>query len=124
MTPAVALDMYRRMLAEIGEDVIVRRWSGPAGTRVKAEAIARARITGYQPQEIVGAIVAGDRKVIVINDPGAPVVAGNVALASLLPLTTADKLVVRGRECTVKAADDNSRRIAGTLVALELQVAG
>ena len=106
MTPAQALDMYRRMLAEVGEDVIVRRWSGPSGARAKVEATARARVAGYQPQEVVGAIIAGDRKVIMINDPSALVAAGNVALSTLLPLTTADKLVVRGRECAIKAADD------------------
>ena len=67
---------------------------------------------------------AGDRKVTLIIDPAAPVAVGNVALADLLPLTTADKLVVRGRECAIKAVDGDTRRIGGTLIALELQVAG
>jgi hypothetical protein len=124
VTPAQALDQYRRALANHGEDVIVRRWSGPSGARVKVEATARGRVVGYQPHQVVGPIIAGDRRVIMINDPVGPVAAGNVALSTLLPLTPADKLVLRGRECAIKAADDNTRRIAGVLVALELQIAG
>src|SRR3569833_1172920 len=116
MTPSRALEHHRRAHAKQGEDVIVRRWSGASGARVKVEATARGRVVGYQPHEVVGAIVAGDRKVIMINDPSAVVAAGHVARSTLLPLTTADKLVVRGRECAIKAADDNTRRIAGVLV--------
>jgi hypothetical protein len=111
MTPEEALDSHRRALVDIGEDVIVRRRVNGV---VTAEVTTRARVVGYQPQEIVGAIKAGDQKVIALVD----------ALADLLPLTTADKLVVRGTECAIKAVDDNTRRVAGTLIALELQVSG
>jgi hypothetical protein len=69
---------------------------------------------GYQPKELIGAIVQGDRKVIALID----------ALGALLPLTTTDKLVIRGREVAIKAVDDNTRRIGGTLIALEIQAAG
>jgi hypothetical protein len=111
MTPAQALDMYRRQMSKHGEDVIVRRRTG--GT-ITAEVNTRARVVGYEPREIVGAVIAGDRKVIALVD----------SLSSLLPVSTLDKIVVRGRECAIKAVDDNTRRVAGTLIALELQVAG
>lgn len=124
MTPAESLAQHRAFLAEIGEDIIVRRWSGPSGARIATEAVARGRPVAYKAEQIAGAIRAGDRKVILINDPAAVVPAGKVALSTLLPLTTHDKLVLRGRELEIKFADDDTRRIAGVLVALEIQVAG
>lgn len=124
MTPAESLAQHRAFLAEIGEDMIVRRWSGPSAARVAAEAVARGRAIAFKAEQIVGAVNAGDRKVILINDPAAAVPSGKVALSTLLPLTTADKLVIRGREMSIKFADDDTRRIAGVLIALELQVAG
>lgn len=107
-------------LAEVGEDIIIRRYSGPAGPggRSKTDVVARARVVGYQPRELVGGIVQGDRKVIVLVD----------ALGDLLPLvdgaSSNDKVVVRGDELGIIAVDDSTRRIGGTLIALELQVRG
>jgi hypothetical protein len=88
---------------------------GPGQGRAPAAEVAvLARVLSYQPHEIVGSVVQGDRRVIALVD----------ALGALLPLTTADKLVIRGREVAIKAVDDNTRRVAGTLIALELQVQG
>ena len=114
MTPDEALDMYRRQIAEHGETVTVRRWSGPAAARVATDVATLARVAGYQPREIVGPVIAGDCRVIALVD----------TLGALLPLTTADKLVIRGREVAIKGIDDNTRRIAGTLIAIEIQAAG
>lgn len=112
------------MLAEVGEDIIVRRWSGPATARVATEAVARGRPLGLRAELLVGGITAGDFKVILINDPAAIVPSGKVALATLLPLTTSDKLVVAGRESAIKFCDDKTRRIAGVVVGLEILAAG
>jgi hypothetical protein len=120
MTPDEALDMHRRLLGEDGEDVIIRRWSGPANARVATEAVARGRPFGLKPEQIVGNIRSGDCKVIVLNDPAAPVPSGKVTLASLLPVTTNDKLVIGGRELSIKDPDDMTRRIAGIVIALEI----
>jgi hypothetical protein len=114
MTADEALAQHRAFLAEIGEDIVVRRYSGTGPTRTATDVTTRARVTGYQPRELVGAIVQGDRKVIALAD--------NVA--ALLPLTTTDKLVIRGHEVAIKAVDDNTRRISGVLIALEIQAAG
>ncbi len=124
MTPATALGQYRRFIAEVGETILVRRYSGTGAGRTKAEAQILARITGYQPRELVGPVVQGDRKVIALNDPAAAVPDGMVSLASLLPLSNEDKLVIRGIETAIKAVDDNTRRIAGVLIALEIQASG
>lgn len=120
MTPGQALASHRRMLAQLGEDVIIRRWSGPAAARVATEAVARGRPFALKPEQIVGNIKSGDCKVIVINDPAAVVPSGKVALSTLLPLTTNDKLVLAGRELAIKDPDDMTRRIAGIVVALEI----
>lgn len=111
---ADALASHARAIAEIGEDVIVRRYSGTGPTRTKNDVTAKARVMGYRPHEILGAVQEGDRRVIMLVD----------ALGGLLPLTPADKLVIRGRECAIKSVDDSTRRIAGELVALEIHAAG
>jgi hypothetical protein len=103
---------YKRTLARVGEDIIIRRYTslGAAHTDI----VTRARIMGYAPDELVGTIVQGDRKVIALTE----------SLSALLPITTNDKVVVRGKELTIKAADDSTRRVNGVLIALELQVKG
>lgn len=114
MTPDQALASHRKFLGEVGEDIIVRRYTGVAPNRVPHDTSARARVMGYQPKDLVGAIVQGDRKVIALVD----------TLSAVLPLTTNDKLVIRGREVAIKAVDDNTRRIGGVLIALEITAAG
>lgn len=126
MTPSEALDMHRRMITENGSGaVLVRRYAGKGVTRaVVAEASALARVMIYKPEQLVGGIIQGDRKVILLNDPTASVAGGQVALAAMLPLSSDDKLVIGGGEATIQAVDDQTRRIQGVLVALEIQVRG
>jgi hypothetical protein len=119
------LDDHRELVGEDGEDIIVRRFTGPAGpNRAKTEATIRARVSGLESATLIGAVVQGKCKIIALNDPDAPVPAGMVALASLLPLTLDDILVVRGRQLVMEAIDDNTRRVGGVLVALNIQAKG
>jgi hypothetical protein len=119
------LQSYRSAFARVGKTVTVRRYAGIGAARaVSAEADGLARVIGYQPDEIVGDIQQGDRKVILLNDPSAPVAGGKVALASLLPLTNSDKIVIAGREVAIMGPDDSTRDIGDELLALELQVRG
>jgi len=114
MTPADAKDQFRRMLAELGETVLVRRYSGLGAARTSVDTPTTARVVGYQAKDLVGAIVQGDVRVITDPDP----------LAAILPLTVDDKLVIRGVERAIKGVDDNTRRIQGVLVGLDIQAAG
>lgn len=114
MTPADSLAQHRAFLAELGEDVVVRRYAGAGPARVPTDVTTRARVMGYRAAELVGPIVQGDVKVIALAD----------MLAALLPLRTTDFLVIRGVEKRIMAIDDNTRRIAGTLIALEIQARG
>ena len=119
------LQRYRSVFAELGEDIAVRRYGGTDADRVVVqEAIARGRVTRVGARDIVGDIKLTDRKVILINDPYAVVPAGKVALSALLPLLTTDKLFFRDREFAILDPDDDTRRYAGVLIALELTVRG
>lgn len=124
MNAAEALEQHRAFLVEIGEHIIVRRWSGTGAGRTCVEAQVRARVSGYTPSQIIGAVAQGDISVIVLNDPDANVPAGKVSLGSLLPLSVDDKLVIRDEEKSIKGINDNSRRIGGVLIALEIHAKG
>lgn len=114
MTPDQALASHRAFINAIGEPVTVRRYSGVGALRTPVDTATRARVVGFTPAELVGSIVQGDRKIIMLVD----------TLAAVLPLTTSDQLVIRGREVSIKAVDDNTRRIGGVLIALEIHAAG
>lgn len=114
MTADEALAQHRAMINEVGEDIIVRRITGTGPTPAHTDIVTRARVMGYQPSQLVGAIVQGDRRVIALVD----------TLSSMLPITTNDKVVVRGKVLAIKSVDDSTRRIAGTLIALEIQCSG
>lgn len=94
--------------------VYVRRYSGTPPSLTSVDMATKARVMEYQAREIVGPITEGDRKVIALVDD----------LSGVLPLTLNDAVVVRGKELAIKAIDDNTRRIGGTLIALELRVGG
>lgn len=114
MRAAEFLESSREQINEAGEDIIVRRWSGPSGNRTHVDVTTRARIMSYDPREIGGSISVGDQSVIALVD----------TLSSLLPLTNADKLIVRGRELAIKSVDDNTRRDGGMLIALNIRASG
>lgn len=99
---------YRRAFAEVGEDVTLVR--GDQRCTVKA------RVTGFDPAELVGAVQQGDRKVIMPAEPFAkgarPLPAEGVIL------------IVGGKPHRIQAVDDSTRRVAGVLVAYELVVRG
>jgi hypothetical protein len=116
MTPEAARALYRRRIGA-GETVLIRRYTGAGPNAPRIDAAVRARVTGFEPQELVGAIQQGDRKVIFLADD-------LNAAQFAQPVTERDKVVVRGKELAVKAADNSTRRVAGELIAYELTVQG
>ena len=118
MSPEETLAAYRAALAQNHETVVLRRIA--AGNKVLAESgPLLARVTGYGPQELVGGIQQGDLRVVLLAD--------DVAASGFpLPLVQAgaDRIVVRGRATTPQAVDDNTRRVAGVLIAYEIRVRG
>jgi len=125
MMAADVLQRYRSAFAEIGEDIAIRRYGGTGANRIIAqEAIARGRVNRLGAEDIVGDIKLTDRKVILLNDPDAAVPASKVTLSALLPLLTTDKLFFRDREFAILDSDDDTRHVAGVLIAIELTVRG
>lgn len=117
MTPDQVKADYRAALCRTGETVVIKRYSGTGAERVSVTVSVKARILAYKPAELVGTIKQGDQRVIALAEDFC---GGAVDL----PLRTGDKVVVRGRELNIEAVDDNTRRIAGALIAYDLQVRG
>lgn len=117
MSPDYLRGVYRRMINDRGETIVHRRYTGVGPTRPKFDVEVMAVVVGYEEKDYVGSISVGDRKVILLVE--------DLVEAQLsLPVTTNDKLVVRGKELAIIAADDSSRRVAGELIAYELQCRG
>jgi hypothetical protein len=114
MNAAEAIASHTAFINEVGETVYVRRFSGTPPTLTIANTATTARVVGCRTNPLLGPITEGDRDVIALVDD----------LSGILPLTTNDALVVRGKEMIIKAIDDNTRRIGGTLVALEIRIGG
>lgn len=117
MTPETAKAMYRRRIGK-GETVYIRRYTGAGSNRPRYDVAVRARVMGYDTQDLVGTVVQGDRHVIFLAED-------LLAAQFALPLTTNDKAVVKGRELAIIAPDDATRRAdGGVLIAFDLQVRG
>lgn len=115
MTPDSAKADYRRALKE---SVIIRRYTGSGPNRPRFDALARARVVGFEPKELIGGIVQGDRKAIVYADD-------LIDAGLALPVLTTDKCVLpNGKELAIVAADGDTRKVAGVLIAYELAVRG
>lgn len=107
MTPDEAKESLNRFLSDEGEVVTFTQKVGgndSDGTLV--------RVTGYAPDELIGDVRQGDRKII--------------ARAEGMSFTPqrGDKVEVRGKTLNVEFCDDNTRRIQGVLIALEIRARG
>jgi hypothetical protein len=104
MTAAAARASYARGLARAGEQVTLQKGDD--------EHVCLARVTGYDPEELVGDIEQGDRRIIL--------------LADALPFEPAedDRILVRGTPLNIEDVDDSTRRINGELIAYEIRARG
>lgn len=118
MTPEFAAAMYRRRLAPF-ETISIRRYTGSGINRPRFDWEVQARVTEFAAEELVGNIVQGDRRLIVLHedlaDAGFP-----------FPIQTGPnwKAVVRGKELQIKSVDDNTRRLGDVVLAYNIQVGG
>ncbi len=117
MTPDEARETYRSLMDERGEIVLIRRYLGSGTNRPKFEVSVRARIFDYTAIELIGGIIQGDHKVIVLHE--------DLVLEQYnLPILKNDKVVVKGKELNIESPDRHTRKIAGELIAYELQARG
>jgi hypothetical protein len=115
MNPDEIKAEYLSAIDEVGEPVTIRIYSGTSETY--ADSTVRARVVEFGADQLVGSIVQGDRKLIML---AADVEDAGVTLTA----TQNCKCVVRGKEMQIKSVDDNTRRVAGVLMAYELTVGG
>lgn len=113
MTPKAARAMYRRQIQAQGGLVTLKRGTSPDAP----ETAFKARCTGYAPQEMTGDLQQGDVKVIFLADD-----LGDFPLP--IKAKSTDAIWQDGRKMTVQAVDDQTRRVAGVLIAYELRVRG
>lgn len=116
MTPEIARQRYAIALSRFSQ-VTIRRYYGTGSPRQHYEKVCRGREVQYQPSEIVGPILQGDWKIILLAED---LESGAVSL----PLLSTDKAMVRGKELTIAGIDDKKRRFGDVLCAYELQVRG
>ncbi len=116
MSPDSVKASYR---ATLKEQVTIRRYTGVVtATSPRFDVTARARVVGFEPKELIGSILQGDRKAIVYADD---LIEGGLTL----PVRTTDKLLLAsGKELAIISADGDSRKVDGVLIAYELQVRG
>lgn len=108
--------MYRRLIVS-GEEIKLRRYTGTGASRTFAEYSLRAKVADYMPHELVGSIQQGDRNIIALAEDV-------FASQFPVPITNADEVVVRGKPMRIKSVDDSTRRIAGELIAYQIQAQG
>jgi hypothetical protein len=117
MTPEAARATYQRMLGGNFEQVLIRRYAGAGTSRPRFDGPASARVVDYKPEQLVGSVQQGDRKLIVMAEDLEKV-------QWPTPIRKNDKAVVNGKELNIEGVDDHTRRINGVLIAYELQVRG
>ncbi|WP_158671923.1 hypothetical protein [Bradyrhizobium guangdongense] len=116
MTPQVVRQRYAVALSRFSR-VTIRRYYGTGSPRAYYEKACRGREVQYKPDEMVGPVVQGDWKIILLAED---LESGAITL----PLRTTDKAIVRGKELTIAGIDDKKRRFGDVLCAYELQVRG
>jgi hypothetical protein len=102
--------------SKLKETIGIRRFTGAGPNRPKFDVYVRGKSIFYQAEEFVGGVLQGDRRVFLL-------VEDIIARQMSLPITAADRVIVKGAELSIikpaeRSADD------GTLVAYELQCRG
>jgi hypothetical protein len=101
---------------ELKEQIGVRRYTGAGANRPRFDVYVRGKATPYATTELIGTIMQGDQRVLLLVQD---ITTGQMPL----PVTTNDKVIVRGRELAIINAAER-KAPTGELVAYELQVRG
>ena len=82
-------------------------------TQVRHEVVCQAIVRGYEPVQLIGGIIQGDRQVAI----------SNAAIADAQwPQRASDRCVIDGRTTTIQACD--TRRLRNEIVLHLIQVRG
>lgn len=106
--------LYKRTLTEI---VFVRRYTGTGANRTSTDTLTHARVFGDRPAQLVGTNAQYDQTAIVL--------AQDLTDAGFAhPITTGDRLIVKGVERAIMFPDNATRTDGGELVAYVLNIRG
>jgi hypothetical protein len=114
MTADEIKGMYRRTLLQ---PITVRRYTGAGANRPRFDVTVNGNAKMYGAAELVGSIMQGDQRVIVLAED-------LIAAQFSLPITTADKVVIDGKELAIVAPPGSRDALDGTAIAFELQTRG
>jgi hypothetical protein len=113
MTADEARGMWRDLIEAYGEDITLRRVSPLTNATV------RARVTGFTPEELVGGVNQGQRKVIILAEDvestefPVPIRAG-----------AGDRVIVAGKIMMIDAVDENTARLGDVQLAYIITATG
>lgn len=121
---ASIINDYRDALNFVGEpaDIKIRRYSGTgigrssADTEITARVIS-ATVAGRHDDALIGALQEGTKQVIALAQD-------LVDAGFALPLRSSDRVVIEDKEHVITRLDDQTRKVAGTLIAYDLVVKG
>lgn len=105
MTPAMAKAALARQLRAHGEQISLVRSAGTFPD-------LWARIMGFDPDELTAGIDQGSRKVIL------------EAEGLAIEPAKGDFLLIRGRKLAILSVDSDTRRLAGEIIAYEIEAKG
>ena len=111
-TASEAVTTYREMVADVGQPVAIRRYTGTGPARSPVDTATMAYVRYYASNELIGGIVQGDQVAIALVD----------TLSAILPVTTNDFLVIGAKEHAIK--NPMKRVVSGVLIALEIHAKG
>ncbi len=114
--PMTADEIKAHYAAELKETIIVRRYTGSGTNRPKFDAAVRGKAWDFSDRELIGSIQQGDQRVLVYVDD-------LIEKGFALPLTSADKVVVKGKEIAIISPGQRKAE-DGTLVVYDLQARG
>ena len=111
-----AAEIKRAYARELKETIGVRRYTGSGATRPRFDIFIRGKATPYQATELIGTVVQGDQRVLLLAED-------IISNQMTLPVTTNDKVVVKGRELAIVNLAER-KGPDGTLVAYEIRARG
>jgi hypothetical protein len=117
MTPATARRIWKRAISAHGETITLRRTNPSPAAPTSAS--VRARVMGFAPEELVGGINQGDRKVFILAED-----VESAGFPTPIRAGSSDRILVRGKTLMIQSVDESSARIGDTLIAYELRVTG
>lgn len=112
--------MYARHIGNF-ETIAIRVYTGAGENRPYFDyENIRARVTGYDPAELAGPIIQGDRKIIAlaedVESAGVPLPLQNGANWKVI--------VEQSKELQLKVPNNSTRRLGGVVVAYEIAGGG